>query len=167
MAEAQPYPLQSPPGPTATSGSVQSVPQASGPPGAVTMKAGGGVEVQTAMAAQSAGALTEPFHGAIPYTQWQWFGRYLRNVGGGSPNLVVSAQSKMFFTQDHDGNGSASGFVCSASTIGQDAVWTAGHCLSNGLNGAGADGGFSTNILFCPSWDNGAVNPNAGCWGAD
>ncbi len=93
------------------------------------------------MAAQSAGALTEPFHGAIPYTQWQWFGRYLRNVGGGSPNLVVSAQSKMFVMQDHDGNGSASGFVCSASTIGQDAVWTAGHCLSNGLNGAGADGG--------------------------
>ena len=84
---------------------------------------------------QAAGALTEPFHAAVPYTQWQWFGRYLRNVGPEVPNLVVSAQSKMFFTQDHDGNGTMSNFVCSASTIGQDAVWTAGHCLANGLTG--------------------------------
>ena len=99
--------------------------------------------------------LTEPFHGDIPFSQWRYFAKYLPNSPGGGSNVAVSTQHKMFFSQD-GGN-----FVCSSSTIGLDGVWTAGHCVSDG------SGTFSTNVLFCPSCDNVAANPTAGCWGAE
>jgi hypothetical protein len=167
MSAAQQYPQGEISTPTPAEGSVQTVPQATGKPGAAIMRADGSVDTQTVPAA-STGALTEPFHANVPYTQYQWFGRYLRNVPAGSPNLAISAQAKMFFSQDHDGNGSISNFVCSASSIGPDAVWTAGHCVNNGIMDPndGANDGWSSNILFCPSYDvdQGGVNPNAGCW---
>ena len=99
-----------------------------------------------------------PYHDFIPYTRWSLIGRYAK-----FPNFAVL---KMFFSQDHDGNGSLSNFVCSASSMGPDEAWTAGHCVSNNLSGAGANAGFSTNVLVCPVYDNG-INPAHGCWGAD
>ena len=156
MANATPYPMTTDAASSTTAGSVQTVPQIDAPLTGVMMTPDGGFETMRLPTSQSAGALTEPFHASIPYTQFQWFGRYLRNVPAGSPNLPISAQHKMFFTQN-GGN-----FVCSSSTIGQDAVWTAGHCVSDGSNT------FSTNVLFCPSYDvaQGGINPTAGCWGA-
>ena len=50
---------------------------------------------------------------------------------------------KLFFTQ----NGGS--FVCSASSIGNDAIWTAGHCVSDGA------GHFSTNMVFVPAYKSG------------
>jgi hypothetical protein len=157
MANAQPYPMTNPNPASSADGSVQSIPQQTGAFKGVWQRPDGSVEVTNFEQPQSAGALTEPFHAAIPYTQWQWFGRYLRNIPAGSPNLAISAVHKMFFTQN------GSNFVCSSSTIGVDGAWTAGHCVSDGSNT------FSTNVLVCPSYDSaqGGVNPTAGCWGAD
>ena len=96
-----------------------------------------------------------------PFTRWTWFGRYL--------TYPISTIAKMFFDQDHDGDGVLSSFVCSASVVDMgggtvDRVATAGHCVNNGLNGAGANGGWSTNVLVCPSYNAGGVNPVSGCW---
>jgi len=82
----------------------------------------------------------------------------------------LSTVGKVFFSQDNDGNGTYSSFVCSGSAIfvggtSNRYVLTAGHCVNNGLNGAGAGGGWSTNFQICPSYDNG-VNPGVGCWSA-
>ena len=38
-----------------------------------------------------------PYHDSIPYTRWSLIGRYDK-----FPNYTIL---KMFFTQDHDGNG--------------------------------------------------------------
>lgn len=54
---------------------------------------------------------------------------------------------KLFFTQP------GGRFVCSAASVTSapfNAIWTAGHCLSNGA------GVFSTNVVFVPSYKNGA-----------
>jgi len=96
-----------------------------------------------------------------PFTRWTWFGRYL--------SYPISTIAKVFFDQDHDGNGTLSSFVCSASVVDLgggtvDRVVTAGHCVNNGLNGAGANGGWSTNVLICPSYNASGVNPQTGCW---
>ena len=154
MANAKPYPMETSNAASSADGSVQSIPLSTAPYKGLWQRPDGSVQVTDLSMPESAGALTEPFHGAIPYTQWQWFGRYLRNVPAGSPNLAISAVHKMFFTQN------GSNFVCSSSTIGVDGAWTAGHCVSDGSQT------FSTNVLLCPSYDNG-VNPSAGCWGAD
>jgi hypothetical protein len=164
MADAQPYPLPTVENATKAEGTIESVPQ-SGPGQLAMMSADGSLETASVPAPASTGALTEPFHADIPFTRWQWFGRYLRNVPAGSPNMVISTVHKMFFTQDPDGPGPSGplNFVCSSSTIGADGVWTAGHCVNNGVNNL-----FSTNVLFCPSYDSnqGGINPTAGCWGA-
>ena len=99
-----------------------------------------------------------PYHDFIPYTRWSTIGRYDK-----FPNWAVL---KMFFSQDHDGNGAGSNFVCSASSMGPDEAWTAGHCVTNNLTGAGFNAGWSYNVLVCPVYDNG-VHPVHGCWGSD
>lgn len=106
---------------------------------------------------------TEPYGAPIPYTRWSLIGRYNKY-----PNSTVA---KMFFTQDPDGVGGSGplNYVCSASSMGPDEVWTAGHCASNnaGLSQPGvvADG-FSYNIFVCPSYDN-APLAGVGCWAGD
>ena len=74
----------------------------------------------------------------IPYTRWSLIGRYDK-----FPNYAIL---KMFFSQDHDGNGTGSNFVCSASSMGPDEAWTAGHCVTNNLSGAGVNAGWSYNV---------------------
>lgn len=53
----------------------------------------------------------------------------------------------------------ASNFVCSGTVIGRSTVATAGHCVSNG------NSTFATNLLFCPGYNQGGINPSRGCWG--
>jgi len=79
------------------------------------------------------------------FQRWTWYGRYL--------TYPTSTIVKMFFSQ----NGGS--FVCSGTVVNRNTVLTAGHCVSDGA------GTFSTNILFCPSYNlvNG-VNPATGCW---
>lgn len=83
----------------------------------------------------------------VPYTQYYYFARYL--------SYPTSTVAKMFFTNN------GSNYVCSASVLYTNVVWTAGHCVAN------TDGShqFSTNVLICPSYANG-INPAQGCWGA-
>jgi hypothetical protein len=104
-----------------------------------------------------------PADGAYPgpKASFKWYPRYLTYPQG--------TVGKMFFNQDHDGNGTLSGFACSGSVIfvvRVDVVQVAGHCMHNGLNGAGFGGGWSQDILFCPSYLNG-VNAARGCWAWD
>jgi hypothetical protein len=93
-----------------------------------------------------------PYHTAIPFTRFEWYPKYLV--------YPISTVAKMFFTQD------GVNYVCSASSIAQDAAWTAGHCVNNGAAANTINGGFSYNVLVCPSYDAG-VNAQRGCWGSD
>jgi hypothetical protein len=43
-------------------------------------------------------------------------------------------------------------YSCSAASIGNFAVWTAGHCLHDGASG---DAGWSQNVVFVPAYHNG------------
>jgi hypothetical protein len=79
-----------------------------------------------------------------PFQRWSMQGAYLfwpRSVHG-----------KLFFSFG------TSNFVCSATVIGLSTIATAGHCVSNGA------GVFASNFLFCPSYNQGGVNPSRGCW---
>lgn len=153
MASAIPYPVPSVSTTSTAQGTVETIRQPAGPGKTAMIQPDGSVEVTTTAPASAAGALTEPFHGLVPYTQWQWFGRYTRNIPNGSPQLGIASVHKMFFTQN------GTNFVCSSSTVGQDAAWTAGHCVSDGSQT------FSTNVEFCPSYDNGTLH--VGCWVAE
>lgn len=60
-----------------------------------------------------------------------------------SPYITIG---KLFFNQP------GGSFVCSASSVTSapfNAIWTAGHCLSNGA------GAYSTSVVFVPSYRNG------------
>jgi V8-like Glu-specific endopeptidase len=154
MAEAQPKDMAVSSTPAKAEGSFETIPATSAGLRSARMNADGSV-TEAAVAPQGSQSVTEPFHSDPPFDRWQYFARYDPNSPGGGTNLAASVQAKMFFTQG------TSNFVCSASTIGQDAVWTAGHCVSTGT------GSFSTNVLFCPSHDNGAPLPGVGCWAAE
>jgi V8-like Glu-specific endopeptidase len=76
-----------------------------------------------------------------PYTRYEVF-----------PNYKIypfTTVGKLFFKQ-----GGIS-YVCSAASIGNYAIWTAGHCVHAG-DGSG-NGGFSTNVVFVPAYKNGAA----------
>lgn len=163
MASAQPYPMPTSNEAAQAEGTDITVTTPDGTPGRIDGFAPAstriaGASLPTVGANSSTEPLTECYHCDIPFSRWSLIGKYVKY-----PNSTVA---KMFFSQDHDGNGSGSNFVCSASSIQVDAAWTAGHCLNNALNGAGFNGGWSYNILVCPSYDNG-VNSQRGCWGAD
>ena len=90
------------------------------------------------------------FDNYAPFQRWTWLGRYL--------TYPVSTIGKLFFTQP---GACAAGCVCTASVIGTRAIATAGHCVHNGNNN---NSGFSTDVLFCPSYNQAGVNPSRGCW---
>lgn len=97
-----------------------------------------------------------------PHASFKWYPSYLAYPQG---NI-----GRMFFQQDADHNGTYESYSCSASVVytggNTDSVMTAGHCMNNGTNGLGLGAGWSTNVLFCPSYINGA-NPTRGCWAWD
>src|SRR4051812_31617213 len=55
---------------------------------------------------------------------------------------------KLFFKQ------SGGSYVASAASIGNSAIWTAGHCVHAGNN---QPGGWSTNMVFVPGYKDGAA----------
>ena len=55
---------------------------------------------------------------------------------------------KLFFKRD------GRNYVCSASSIGNNAIWTAGHCLHAGNNRAS---GWATNVVFVPAYKDGSA----------
>jgi V8-like Glu-specific endopeptidase len=89
------------------------------------------------------------FGNYAPFQRWTWDGNYLQ--------YPVSTVGKLFFTQN------GKNFVCSASVINKSTLATAGHCVHAGNN---LNSGWSTNVLFCPSYNTGGINPSRGCWAA-
>ncbi len=75
-----------------------------------------------------------------PFTRYEVFSPYTvypyRTIG------------KLFFKRG------TSSYVCSAASIGGDAIWTAGHCLHAGDN---KSSGWSTNVVFVPAYKDGAA----------
>lgn len=100
-------------------------------------------------ARQAAGTSTQSRVEPTSYTYPFPFTRYFVDpqlYPGVYPYIAVG---KLFFTQN-GGN-----YVCSAasvaSTLEYQAVWTAGHCVSDGA------GTWSTNVAFVPSYRNGVA----------
>ena len=160
IAQAEAYPMPTRSGsPSTAEGTLVPMAEPTGAPGAVAGALPGGAPLGTAVPETSTEPQHTPYHDFIPYTRWSLIGRYDK-----FPNYTVL---KMLFSQDHDGNGTGSNFVCSASSMGPDEAWTAGHCVTNnlGLSQPGSfNDGWSYNILVCPVYDNG-IHPAHGCWG--
>jgi V8-like Glu-specific endopeptidase len=79
-----------------------------------------------------------PYGYVPPYTSFQNFDSYQR--------FPYSTVGVLFFHRD------GSDFQCTAASIGNDAVWTAGRCLHNG---DGTEDGWSTDIVFVPAYRDG------------
>jgi V8-like Glu-specific endopeptidase len=75
-----------------------------------------------------------------PFTRYTNFDTYTR-----FPYVTIG---KLFFTQY------GINYVCSASSIGNYAMWTAGHCIHAGDN---SSSGWSYNVVFVPAYSNGAA----------
>jgi V8-like Glu-specific endopeptidase len=147
MLAAKPYPM---PEPAYDKGNTYTVaPVKSGTPFSSPGGAGGGASVKTATAAEAVAevafgepeplappAYTYPF----PYSRWEHLPatRYA--------DFPYRAIGKVFFTKFGGGN-----FVCSGSSIGNYAVITAGHCVSDG------NGHFHTNWVFVPAYNSGSA----------
>ncbi len=80
-----------------------------------------------------------------PYTTYETMADYR--------SFPYRAVGKLFFRRD------GRSYVCSASSIGNNAIWTAGHCLHSG-NGQ-ADG-WATDVVFVPAYKDG--NAPFGQW---
>jgi V8-like Glu-specific endopeptidase len=83
----------------------------------------------------AAPAFTYPY----PYSRWE-------NPSARYIDYPFRTVGKVFFTKFGGGN-----FVCSASSIGNYAVITAGHCVSDGL------GHYHSNWVFVPRYFNGTA----------
>ncbi len=159
MEQAEPYPMPTRTGsPETQKGTLIPVAETTGSPVLLAGSLPNGTALPTPAPETSQTPQHVPYQDFIPYTRWSLIGRYDK-----FPNWTIL---KVFFSQDHDGNGAGSNFVCSASTMGPDEAWTAGHCVTNNLNGAGFNAGWSYNVQVCPVYDNG-VNPSHGCWAYD
>lgn len=74
-----------------------------------------------------------------PFTRYTYYGQYHKEY----PYKTIG---KLYFVQ----YGTA--YVCSASSIGNYAIWTAGHCVHAG---DGLSSGWSYYTMFLPGYDNG------------
>ena len=75
-----------------------------------------------------------------PFTRYEVFTPYTQY-----PYRCIG---KLFFKR----NGKS--FVCSASSIGNNAIWSAGHCLHAGNN---KSSGWATNVVFVPAYKDGVA----------
>ena len=73
-----------------------------------------------------------------PYIRYENFDSYTE--------YPYSTVGVLFFKQ-HDGL-----YRCSAASIGNNAIWTAGHCIHAG---DGTDDGWSKDVIFVPAYNNG------------
>ncbi|MGW8142858.1 MAG: trypsin-like serine peptidase [Anaerolineales bacterium] len=80
-----------------------------------------------------------------PYTRYENFDDYTV--------FPYSTTGVLFFSQN------GSDFRCSAASIGNNTVWTAGHCVHDG---SGSPDGWSENVIFVPAYKNG--NMPFGSW---
>lgn len=90
-----------------------------------------------------------------PYTRFENFDEYTK--------FPYRTTGVLFFSQN------GQDFRCSAASIGNNALWTAGHCVHDG---SGSNDGWSSNFLFVPAYkdgsepfDNWTSNNSATCSG--
>lgn len=83
-----------------------------------------------------------------PYTRFENFDDYT--------DYPYSTIGVLFFTQR------GTDYRCSAAVVGENAVWTAGHCLHDG---SGDPAGKSVDLVFVPAYKNG--NAPFGLWDAE
>jgi V8-like Glu-specific endopeptidase len=107
--------------------------------------------VAARLAAQSVSEGAIPASASYPSAQSTW------EYQGGYRVFPVAPIGKLFFTQN------GANYACSGSLIGYKYVVTAGHCVHAG---DGSVNSWSTNVMFCPSYDisQGGSNPKVGCW---
>lgn len=80
-----------------------------------------------------------------PFTRYENFDEYTI-----FPYSTIGA---LFFSQNGED------YRCSAASIGDNALWTAGHCVHDGKSGVS---GWSDNVVFVPAYKNG--NAPFGSW---
>lgn len=80
------------------------------------------------------------------FQRWTMHGKYI--------TWPRSLHGKLFFSLN-GGN-----WVCSATAANRSTIITAGHCVSDGTDT------WATNLLFCPSYNQGGANKVFGCWAA-
>jgi hypothetical protein len=80
------------------------------------------------------------------FQRWTMHGKYT--------SWPRSLHGKLFFSLN-GGN-----WVCSATAAGRSTIITAGHCVSDGTDT------WATNLMFCPSYNQGGANTLFGCWAA-
>jgi len=145
MLAARPYPLES-------FGSEQEYsPQLSQPQGDPAFLSGSPPaadqhEITVQQEPQSAAQTTAAgYNYPAPYIQYQNFDSY--------QVYPYSTVGVLFFEQY------GVDYRCSAASIGNSAIWTAGHCIHKGDN---SPDGWSTNVVFAPAYKNG--NAPLGVW---
>lgn len=94
-----------------------------------------------ALAPLPAAALPPAYDYPPPYSRWEHF-------KDGYDNFPYRAVGKLFFSQG------AGDYVCSAASVGNAAILTAGHCIHAG---DGSAGGWSYDLLFVPAYRDGAA----------
>lgn len=147
MASARPYPLAEP----TVSRNVSAVAAADGN----TVEPLQGQQLQTFAPGVAegdqpfaAGAAADVFFSpaaAGGYSYPAPFTRFTRIVKY-SKEYPYKSVGKLFFTQY------GVNYVCSAASIGNKAIWTAGHCVHAGDN---SNTGWSYNVVFVPAYFNG------------
>lgn len=147
MLAAKPYPM---PEPAFDKGDIYTVaPTRQGTP----FSSPGGMGEASAKTATAAEAVAEAAFGPDPqplappaYTYPFPYSRWENLPATRYADFPYRTIGKVFFTKFGGGN-----FVCSASSISNYAVITAGHCVSDGL------GHFHTNWVFVPAYNSGSA----------
>ncbi|MGW8142859.1 MAG: trypsin-like serine peptidase [Anaerolineales bacterium] len=147
MLAAKPYPLEK------IAGEVNvnlELSRPDGPPGVIASSPPG-IDFSAAANSVEPLAVSETtvigYNYPAPYARYQNFDSY--------ETYPYSTVGVLFFKQ---GGGS---YRCSAASIGNFAIWTAGHCIHAG---DGNPGTWSTNVIFVPAYQNG--NAPLGVWTA-
>lgn len=161
MKAATPYPMKAIPSAPTTNGArpenmnigkpqviAGQAAQGERPADAATSDLAADTVVEPEVAAAPGGPTTLDYSYPYPFTRYEIFTAY-----NASP---YNKLGKLFFKQ----NGLS--YVCSASSIGNRGIITAGHCIHAGNNNASS---WSTNVVFVPAYKDGSAP--YGQWACD
>jgi V8-like Glu-specific endopeptidase len=145
MQAAQPLPVRALDGASAAARALSVQPRASGRAGFINSTTGGGnpgpaLLVRPKTLVGGGGGYDYP----APYTRYENFPRTQAHY----KEFPYRTVGRLFFTIPGQGD-----FVCSAASIGNYAVWTAGHCV----HGGGPGQVWATNFVFVPAWYDGRM----------
>jgi V8-like Glu-specific endopeptidase len=134
MMKAKPYPLPR------LDGAAPRAEAASGPSGKPGLIPGGPADVRLA----PADVLPQDYSYPPPYARYEVFDSFISYpFGFDTYEFPYRTVGVLFYTQN------GQDWRCSAASIGNYAVWTAGHCVSDGA------GNWSSNFVFVPAYRDG------------